>query len=667
MLPDRFQLETEFELRGDQPRAIDQLSDALTRGDKAQVLLGVTGSGKTFTMAQTIARVNRPALVMVHNKTLAAQLYQEFKRFFPRNAVEFFVSYYDYYQPEAYMPATDSYIEKEAIINDEIDRLRLSATRSLFERRDVIIVASVSCIYGLGSPEAYYSLVVALERGQQVGRDAILRKLVEIQYERNDVESTRGTFRARGDIVEVFPSYDEVGVRIEWFGDEIDSILTFDPLTGREIRRFEQLTIYPKSHFVTPSSRRALAIETIKQELTGRLAEFESGGKPLEAQRLHQRTMFDLEMMKEIGYCHGIENYSRHLSGRQPGEPPPTLLDYLPNDALIIVDESHQTVPQVRGMFAGDRSRKTVLVEYGFRLPSALDNRPLSFEEWEARVGQVVYVSATPGPYELRQSGGVIVEQIIRPTGLVDPAIDVRPVQGQVDDLLGEIRQVVERRERVLVTTLTKRMAEDLTQHYHELGVRVRYLHSDIDTLERVEILRDLRVGVFDVLVGINLLREGLDLPEVSLVAILDADKEGFLRSAGALIQTVGRAARHVRGRAILYADRTTDSMRQAIAETERRRTVQEAYNAEHGITPASIVKHIDDVLSSVYERDYVTVPKAQDERDRFRTRAELDAHIASLEKEMRAAAANLAFEQAAAIRDRLRRLRSPDAGGRPL
>jgi excinuclease ABC subunit B len=664
---DAFDLESDFELRGDQPRAIDQLTDGLRRGDEAQVLLGVTGSGKTFTMAQVIARVNRPALVMVHNKTLAAQLYQEFKRFFPRNAVEFFVSYYDYYQPEAYMPATDSYIEKEAIINEEIDRLRLSATRSLFERRDVVIVASVSCIYGLGSPEAYYSLVVALERAQTVSRDAILRKLVEIQYERNDAETTRGTFRARGDIVEIFPSYDDVGIRIGWFGDQIDELLTFDPLTGREIRRFDRLTVYPKSHFVTPSSRRAVAIESIKSELAERLAELEHGGKKLEAQRLHQRTMFDLEMIKEIGYCHGIENYSRHLSGRNPGDPPPTLLDYLPDDALIIVDESHQTVPQVRGMFAGDRSRKTVLVEYGFRLPSALDNRPLNFAEWEERVGQVVYVSATPGPYELGQTRGVIVEQIIRPTGLVDPAIEVRPVVGQIDDLLGEIRAVVERRERVLVTTLTKRMAEDLTQHYQELGVRVRYLHSDIETLERVEILRDLRLGAFDVLVGINLLREGLDLPEVSLVAILDADKEGFLRSAGALIQTVGRAARHVRGRAILYADVMTDSMRRAIGETERRRRVQEAYNSEHGITPASIVKHIDDVLSSVYERDYVTVPTTTDERERFRTRAELDAHIASLEREMRQAAANLAFEQAASIRDRLRRLRSPDAAARPL
>ena len=664
---DRFALESDFDLRGDQPRAIDQLTEGLRRGDKSQVLLGVTGSGKTFTMAQVLSRVNRPALVMVHNKTLAAQLYQEFRRFFPQNAVEFFVSYYDYYQPEAYMPATDSYIEKEAIINDEIDRLRLSATRSPFERRDVIIVASVSCIYGLGSPESYYGLVVALERGQRIDRDGMLRKLVEIQYERNDYEFTRGTFRVRGDIVEVYPSYDDVGLRIGFFGDEVDELLTFDPLTGREIRRHERITVYPKSHFVTPRSRSLEAIESIKIELAQRLKDLESSGRALEAQRLHQRTMFDLEMIKEIGYCHGIENYSRHLSGRAPGEPPPTLLDYLPADAIIIVDESHQTVPQVRGMYHGDRSRKEVLVEFGFRLPSALDNRPLNFEEWEARVGQLVFVSATPGPYELRQAGGVIVEQIIRPTGLVDPVIDVRPVKGQIDDLLGEIRDVAARGERVLVTTLTKRMAEDLTQYYHELGVRVRYLHSDIDTLERVQILRDLRLGTFDVLVGINLLREGLDLPEVSLVAILDADKEGFLRSSGALIQTMGRAARNVKGRAILYADVMTESMKAAIGETERRRAVQEAYNAEHGITPASIVKNIEDVLSSVYERDYVTVPKATDERDAFRTRAELDAFIVRLEKEMREAAANLEFERAASLRDRLKRLRNPDlsaAGG---
>jgi excinuclease ABC subunit B len=656
-----FQLESEFELRGDQPTAIAQLVEGLERGDRAQVLLGVTGSGKTFTMAQVLARVRRPALVMVHNKTLAAQLYQEFRRFFPNNAVEFFVSYYDYYQPEAYVPATDSYIEKEAIINDEIDRLRLSATRSLFERRDVIIVASVSCIYGLGSPEAYYALILALERGKRMDRDEILRKLVEIQYERNDHEFKRGTFRVRGDIVEVFPSYDELGLRIGLFGDEIDELVVFDPLTGREVRRHDRVTVYPKSHFVTPRPRRLEAITTIKAELAERLAELEGAGKVLEAQRLHQRTMFDLEMMKEIGYCHGVENYSRHLSGRAPGEPPPTLLDYLPEDAVIIVDESHQTVPQVRGMYAGDRSRKEVLVEFGFRLPSALDNRPLNFEEWEARVRQAMFVSATPGPYELRQSGGVIVEQIIRPTGLVDPALEVRPVKGQVDDLLGEIREVVGRGERVLVTTLTKRMAEDLSQYYQELGVRVRYLHSDIDTLERVQILRDLRLGTFDVLVGINLLREGLDLPEVSLVAILDADKEGFLRSAGALIQTMGRAARNVRGRALLYADRVTDSMRQAIDETARRRRVQEAYNTEHGITPASIVKNIEDVLSSVYERDYVTVPKQADERIAFHSQADLDAFIAQLEREMREAAASLEFERAAGIRDRVRRLRNPD------
>jgi len=660
-LSDRFQLESDFDLRGDQPQAIAQIVEGLRRGDKAQVLLGVTGSGKTFTMAQALMAVNRSALVMVHNKTLAAQLYQEFRRFFPKNAVEFFVSYYDYYQPEAYMPATDSYIEKEAIINDEIDRLRLSATRSLFERRDVLIVASVSCIYGLGSPEAYYSLVLALTKGQELDRDEILRKLVEIQYERNDHEFKRGTFRVRGDIVEVYPSYEDIGLRIGLFGNEVDELVAFDPLTAREVRRYDRVTIYPKSHFVAPRARTKAAIESIKIELTDRLAELEAAGRKLEAQRLHQRTMFDLEMIKEIGYCHGIENYSRHLSGRQPGEPPPTLLDYLPEDAVILVDESHQTVPQVRGMYHGDRSRKEVLVEHGFRLPSALDNRPLSFQEWEGRVRQVVFVSATPGPYELRQSGGVVVEQIIRPTGLVDPIIDIRPVAGQVDDLLGEIRQVAARGERVLVTTLTKRMAEDLTQYYQELGVRVRYLHSDIDTLERVQILRDLRLGVFDVLIGINLLREGLDLPEVSLVAILDADKEGFLRSGGALIQTIGRAARNVHGRAILYADAHTDSMRHAIDETERRRRVQEAYNEKHGITPASIVKNIEDVLTSVYERDYVTVAKVPDEREQFRTQAELDAFIAGLEKEMRAAAANLEFERAAGIRDRLRRLRNPD------
>ena len=658
---DRFNLVSDFELAGDQPRAIAELVEGLERGDRHQVLLGVTGSGKTFTMAQAIARVNRPALVMVHNKTLAAQLFQEFRRFFPDNAVEYFVSYYDYYQPEAYVPATDSYIEKEATINDEIDRMRLSATRSLFERRDVIIVASVSCIYGLGSPEAYYGMLLPLDRGQRIDRDQILRKLVEIQYERNDHDFTRGTFRVRGDIVEVYPSYEEQGLRIELFGDEVDELVSFDPLTGTTIRRHDKIAVYPKSHFVAPRDRTKRAVETIKEELGWYRSALESEGKLLEAQRLHQRTMFDLEMIREIGYCHGIENYARHLTGRAPGDPPPTLLNYLPADALIIVDESHQTVPQVRGMYHGDRSRKEVLVAYGFRLPSALDNRPLNFEEWEKRVGQVVFVSATPGPYELAKSQGVVVEQIIRPTGLIDPPIDVRPVKGQVDDLLQEIRSRAALNERVLVTTLTKRMAEDLTQYYQELGVRVRYLHSDIETLERVEILRDLRRGEFDVLVGINLLREGLDLPEVSLVAILDADKEGFLRSAGSLIQTSGRAARNVNGRVIMYANTVTRSMESAIGETSRRRALQQAYNEEHGITPQSIVKQIDDVISSVYERDYSTPPLIAEGTEHFRTQAELDAHIAKRQQQMRAAAANLDFEKAAAIRDDIKRLRNPE------
>ena len=662
---DTFSLVTDFELQGDQERAIAELTEGLERGDRHQVLLGVTGSGKTFTMAQVIARVNRPTLVMVHNKTLAAQLYQEFSRFFPNNAVEYFVSYYDYYQPEAYVPSTDSYIEKEATINGEIDRMRLSATRSLFERRDVIIVASVSCIYGLGSPEAYYGLLLPIERGTRVERDWILRKLVEIQYERNDHEFTRGVFRVRGDIIEVFPSYDEKAVRIELFGDKVDELVSFNPITGRTLRRHDKIAIYPKSHFVMPRERTLTAVDRIRVELAAWRKRLEQSGKLLEAQRLHQRTMFDLEMMREIGYCHGIENYSRHLSDRAEGEPPPTLLDYLPSDALTIVDESHQTMPQVRGMSHGDRSRKEVLVEHGFRLPSALDNRPLSFEEWETRVGQVIFVSATPGPYELAASGGVVVEQIIRPTGLVDPVVDQRPVKGQVDDLLHEIRTRAERRERVLVTTLTKRMAEDLTQFYQELGVHVRYLHSDIKTLERVEILRDLRRGVFDVLVGINLLREGLDLPEVSLVAILDADKEGFLRSAGSLIQTSGRAARNLNGRVIMYADRVTDSMRAALAEMGRRRQLQEAYNLEHGITPASIVKDIDGVLSSVYERDYVTVPLVKEPQETFRTREELEAHTAGLETEMRQAAANLEFERAAELRERVKELKQRELGVR--
>jgi excinuclease ABC subunit B len=658
---DRFKLVSDFDVRGDQVRAVPELVEGLNRGDSHQVLLGVTGSGKTFTMAQVLAQVNRPTLVMAHNKTLAAQLYQEFKRFFPENAVEYFVSYYDYYQPEAYVPATDSYIEKEATINDEIDRMRLSATRSLFERRDVIIVASVSCIYGLGSPEAYYGLLLSLQLGQRIDRDQILRKLVEIQYERNDTEFGRGTFRVRGDIVEVVPSYEEHALRIGLFGDEVDELAWFDPLTGKVIRRLDKVAVYPKSHFVTSRDRTKLAVESIKRELEEHRTLLESEGKLLEAQRLHQRTMFDLEMIREIGYCHGIENYARHLTGRPPGAPPPTLLDYLPEDAIVVVDESHQTVPQIRGMYHGDRSRKEVLVAYGFRLPSALDNRPLNFSEWEERVRQIVFVSATPGPYELSKAGGVVVEQVIRPTGLMDPPIEVRPVRGQVDDLLAEIRERVSRKERVLVTTLTKRMAEDLTAYYQELGVRVRYLHSDIDTLERVEILRDLRRGAFDVLVGINLLREGLDLPEVSLVAILDADKEGFLRSSGSLIQTSGRAARNVNGRVIMYADTNTASMQSAIAETSRRRALQEAYNKEHGITPESVVRQIDDVMSSVYERDYMT--PAANQRETFRTQAELDAEIARLEKEMKAAAANLDFERAATVRDTLKTLRNRELG----
>jgi len=659
---DKFTLVSDFELLGDQTRAINELTEGLERGDASQVLLGVTGSGKTFTMAQVIARVNRPTLVMVHNKTLAAQLYQEFRRFFPENAVEYFVSYYDYYQPEAYVPSTDSYIEKEATINDEIDRMRLSATRSLFERRDVIIVTSVSCIYGLGSPEAYYGMLLPLQIGQRIPRDQILRKLVEIQYERNDLEFTRGTFRVRGDVVEVYPSYEEQALRIELFGDDIDALTTFDPLTGKTGRRHDKVAVYPKTHFVAPREQTKSAVVTIKAELIQRRGELESMGKVLEAQRLHQRTMFDLEMMKEIGYCHGIENYARHLTGRAPGEPPPTLLDYLPDDALLVVDESHQTVPQIRGMYHGDRSRKEVLVEFGFRLPSALDNRPLTFEEWEARSRQTVFVSATPGPYELAKAGGVVVEQIIRPTGLMDPPIDIRPVKGQIDDLLGEIRQRTADGTRVLVTTLTKRMAEDLTTYYQELGVKVRYLHSEIETLERVQILRGLRLGEFDVLVGINLLREGLDLPEVSLVAILDADKEGFLRSAGSLIQTSGRAARNVNGRVIMYADTVTNSMRIALSETERRRKLQEAYNTEHGITPASIVKAIDDASLSIYQHDYST-PMVMEDRETYLSPDQIESRIEELQAQMRQAAANLDFELAATIRDRIKSLKGRELG----
>jgi excinuclease ABC subunit B len=660
----RFRLTSDFEPRGDQPAAIGELIQGIERGDRHQVLLGVTGSGKTFSVAQVLAHVNRPALVLAHNKTLAAQLYQEFKAFFPHNAVEYFVSYYDYYQPEAYVPQSDTYIDKESTINEEIDRMRLSATRSLFERRDVVIVASVSCIYGLGSPESYYGMLLFIRQGEPLDRRDILAKLVEARYDRNDLDLKRGTFRVRGDVIEIVPAYEETGVRIELFGDEVEAITSFDPLTGKALGKLAQVAIYPSSHYVTPRPKVEDAIRSIEAELLVEKAKLEGQGKLLEAQRLFQRTMFDLEMLREVGHCHGIENYSRHLSGRAPGEPPPTLLDYLPKDALMIIDESHQSVPQVRGMYHGDRQRKTTLVEYGFRLPSALDNRPLDFNEFEQRLGQVLYVSATPGPYELQKAGGVVVEQVIRPTGLMDPVVHVRPVQGQVDDLLAEIRIRAARNERVLVTTLTKRMAEDLTEYYHDLGVRVRYLHSDIETLERVRILRDLRKGEFDVLVGINLLREGLDLPEVSLVAILDADKEGFLRSAGSLIQTVGRAARHVEGTAILYADKETDSMKAALGETSRRRARQAAYNQEHGITPESIRKNIGELLSSVYEADYVGVPEAGEAPgERYRTVEELDKEIKGLEKKMRAAAKALEFEEAGRIRDRIKSLRATEFG----
>jgi len=658
-MPGPFRLVSAFEPRGDQPEAIRRLVAGLREARKHQVLLGVTGSGKTFTMAKVIEEVGRTTLVLSHNKTLAAQLYQEFRRFFPDNAVEYFVSYYDYYQPEAYIPQSDTYIEKESTINDEIDRLRHSATRSLFERRDVVIVASVSCIYGLGSPEAYHGMMVLLEPGMTLDRDALLRKLVEIQYERTPFDIERGKFRVRGDVIEIFPSYEEFAVRVELFGDDIESVAAIDPVRGTVIRRLDRIPIYPNSHYVTPKERLLKAIDAIKEELRDRLAVLESEKKLLEAQRLHQRTMFDLEMIKEIGYCQGIENYSRHLTGRRPGEAPPTLMDYLPKDHLMVLDESHVSIPQLRGMYHGDRARKLNLVEYGFRLPSAIDNRPLQFEEFEQRAGQRIYVSATPGPYELQATGGEVIEQVIRPTGLIDPPIDVRPVRHQVDDLLHEVRGRIERGERVLITTLTKRMAEELSRYYTDLGLKVQYLHSDIETLERVRILRGLRKGEFDVLVGINLLREGLDLPEVSLVGILDADKEGFLRSAGSLIQTCGRAARNVNGLVIMYADRVTDSMRKAIDETNRRRARQTAYNQEHGITPESIVKAIDDVLGSVYEADYLKVPiEADDAAEKGRTPAQIEAEVEALTQQMHAAAAALKFEEAAAVRDRIRYLR---------
>ena len=648
---------TQYQPKGDQAQAIRDLVRGLDDGELHQVLLGVTGSGKTYTMAKVIEQMNRPALVLAHNKTLAAQLCQEFRTFFPENAVEYFVSYYDYYQPEAYIAATDTYIEKEATINDEIDKMRMSATRSLFERRDCIIVASVSCIYGIGSPEAYYGMLLFLDKGQRVRREQILKKLVEIQYERSDDDFRRGTFRVRGDRIEVFPAYDDQAYRIELFGDEIESLFQIEPLTGEIRFSYERLPIYPKSHYVMPRPTLLKAVETIREELEEWRPRLEAEGKWVEAQRLQQRTLFDLEMMKEIGFCHGIENYSRHLSGRRPGQPPPTLMDYLPQDHLIFIDESHQTIPQVRGMYAGDRSRKQNLVDFGFRLPSALDNRPLKFEEFERRLNQVIHVSATPGPYELTKTSGAVVEQIIRPTGLVDPAVEVRPVRSQVDDLLHEIRLREKRRERVLVTTLTKRMAEDLAEYYREVGVRCRYMHSEIDTLERIKILRDLRLGEFDVLVGINLLREGLDLPEVSLVAILDADKEGFLRSRDSLIQTIGRAARHLRGQAILYADQMTESMRQALDETGRRREKQLRYNRKHDITPESILKPVDMSLVAMVEADYVDLAP-EPEGVEVTSPDEIEARIIKLQAKMREAARNFEFEAAARLRDRIKALK---------
>jgi excinuclease ABC subunit B len=666
----QFRLRSSYQPRGDQPVAIDQLVRGVEAGDKHQVLLGVTGSGKTFTMAKVIEAVNRPALILAHNKTLAAQLYHEFKNFFPENAVEYFVSYYDFYQPEAYVPSADVYIEKEATINDELDKLRMSATRSLFERRDVIIVASVSCIYGLGSPEAYYGMLVMLEKGQHTSREALLRRFVDIQYDRSE-DLRRGTFRVRGDMIEIYPTYEDNGYRIEMWGEQIDALRQIDPLTGEVRAGQEDLTrvpIYPKTHYVMPTEQRERAIVTIYEELEWWKKELERAGKFVEAQRLTQRTLFDIEMMRTIGYCHGVENYSRHLSGRLPGEAPPTLLDYVPQDYLLFVDESHQTIPQVRGMHAGDRSRKETLVNYGFRMPSALDNRPLTFEEFEHRVNQVLYVSATPGPYELTKSGGGFVEQVIRPTGLVDPEVEIRPVKGQVDDLLEEIRLRAERRERVLVTTLTKRMAEDLSEYFTEIGVRCRYLHSEVETLDRIKILRDLRRGEFDVLIGINLLREGLDLPEVSLVAILDADKEGYLRSATSLIQTIGRCARHISGRAILYADTRTGSMNQAISETNRRRDKQLAYNKENNITPESIVKSVDMELARIVEADYVTIPIDEAALDTATANVKSEQQLAELlkqlEGQMREAAKKFEFEKAAQLRDRIRGLKQRDLSG---
>jgi excinuclease ABC subunit B len=660
--PMDFKLVSNYTPQGDQAHAIDSLMKGVFDRDQHQVLLGVTGSGKTYTMAKVIEQSNRPALVMAHNKTLAAQLYHEFKNFFPHNAVEYFVSYYDFFQPEAYVPAADLYIEKEATINDELDKLRLSATRSLFERRDVLIVSSVSCIYGLGSPEAYYGMMLFLEKGQKIRREDITRKLVEVLYERTDGDFRRGTFRVRGDVIEIFPTYDDMAYRVELFGDEVDSLSQIDPLFGTVKQKYVRLPIYPKTHYVMKPETRSKAVTSIREELKWWEAELEKQGRLVESQRVHQRVMYDIEMIKAMGYCHGIENYSRHFTGRLPGEPPPTLLDYFPRDFLTFIDESHQTVPQLHGMYHGDRSRKETLVEYGFRMPSALDNRPLTFEEFETRMNLSIYVSATPGPYELTKSAGVVIEQIIRPTGLVDPPVDIRPVKGQIDDLLHEIRQRVARGERVLVTTLTKRMSEDLSEYYSEVGVKCRYLHSEIETLERIKILRDLRKGEFDVLIGINLLREGLDLPEVSLVAILDADKEGFLRSSGSLIQTIGRCARNLNGRAILYADRMTDSMKKAMDETNRRRAIQEAYNVENGITPESIIRPLDMTLVRIIEADYTDLTGGEVEGiPEFKSQEELDVYIGKLESDMREAAKRFEFEKAAKLRDMVKELRTKE------
>jgi excinuclease ABC subunit B len=653
----RFVLETDFTAHGDQEQAIEKLTAGIEEGRRDQVLLGVTGSGKTFTMAKVIEAVNRPTLVLSHNKTLAAQLYQEFRGFFPENAVEYFVSYYDYYQPEAYIPQSDTYIEKETSRNEEIDKLRLSASKALFERRDVIVVASVSCIYGLGSPESYYDMLAYVEVGDRSGMRALLSQLVEMQYERTNLDLARGTFRVRGDVLELHPAYEDVAVRIEYFGDEVEKITRTDPLRGTALQKVDRIAVYPRTFYATPRETLERAISSIRTELDARLAELSTAGRLLEAQRLHQRTMFDLEMIKELGYCNGIENYSRHLSGRRAGEPPPTLIDYFPRDFLLVVDESHVTLPQVHGMYHGDRSRKEVLVDYGFRLPSALDNRPLTYEEFEARLNQIVYVSATPGPEELKKTGGEVVEQVIRPTGLLDPQIQVRPVKGQVDDLLAVVREAAAKGQRVLVTTLTKRMAEELTNYFSEVGVRCRYLHSDIETLDRVAILIDFRRGVFDCLIGINLLREGLDLPEVAVVAILDADKEGFLRSQTSLIQTAGRAARNLEGRVLFYADAMTDSMRRAMEETGRRRTIQEAYNREHGIEPASIVKQVNSPLVRMASLDYYDAAASVSRPD-LPDGPSLSRRIAELEKEMKAAAKELDFERAAQIRDELRGLR---------